>query len=70
MKLRTNLSVGTITVYGSQECPWTQKQLAYLDKKGENYAFVDCDQHTCPDFVDAFPTSNVDGKIVVGFKYL
>jgi hypothetical protein len=70
MKLKTDLSAGTITVYGSRECPWTQKQLAYLDQMGATYAFVDCDQQTCPDFVDAFPTSNIDGKIFVGFKQL
>ena len=60
---------GSITVYGSKECPWTVKQLEQLDDVKKAYTFVDCDSGKCPDFVNGFPTTQLeDGSIVSGFK--
>lgn len=68
MRIQTNLKAGKLTVYGSDGCSWTKKQLAYLDAKGIEYQYVNCDHGLCPDFVDGFPTMDQDGKILVGFQ--
>jgi hypothetical protein len=70
MIIRTNLHAGALTVYGTESCGWTKKQLAYLDKKGLPYKFIDCDKQGCPDFVSGFPTLDQDGKISAGFREL
>jgi len=70
MRLQTNLKAGQLTVYGSDGCSWTKKQIAYLDKKGVDYQYINCDQGKCPDFVSGFPTMDQDGKILVGFQEL
>ena len=33
MITRTSIRAGALTVYGTQGCSWTQKQLDYLKKK-------------------------------------
>jgi glutaredoxin len=70
MKTRTDLRAGALTVYGTESCGWTKKQLAYLDKKGIAYKFVNCEEQGCPNFVSGFPTLDLDGKIVTGYKEL
>lgn len=70
MKIKTDLQAGGITVYGSQGCGWTQKQLAYLEQIGMAYTFIDCDRQACPGFVEAFPTLDIDGQLSVGFQEL
>jgi glutaredoxin len=70
MQIRTNLNAGAITVYGSQGCAWTQKQLASLDQKGIAFTFVDCDRQNCPDFVEAYPTLDINGQLRIGFQEL
>jgi glutaredoxin len=68
MRVRTGLTAGeTLTVYGSNTCGWTRKQLEYLDGKGLPYNYVDCDTQDCPDFVEAFPTIKKGGQVFVGF---
>jgi hypothetical protein len=68
MRTQTDLRAGKLTVFGVDSCGWTRKQLAYLDKKGIAYTYHNCDKDPCPDFVDGFPTLNMDGKILVGFQ--
>ncbi len=68
MIIRTGVKAGELTVYGTQSCGWTRKQLDYLKKKGIRYKFVDCDKAGCPEFVQAFPTLNLDGKISSGYQ--
>ncbi|MCB9077844.1 MAG: hypothetical protein H6631_09650 [Anaerolineaceae bacterium] len=68
VRVRTNLTAGSITVYGTQSCPWTVKQLNYFDQKGTAYRFVDCSSQTCPEFVQAFPTTDYHGQFHIGFK--
>jgi glutaredoxin len=70
MHTHTDLRAGKLTVYGSDGCSWTKKQLAYLDKKGLPYTYVNCDNGQCPKSVDSFPTLDIDGKIKVGYTEL
>jgi hypothetical protein len=60
----------SVTVYGSETCPWCVKQKEYLDGKGMKYDFVDCASGQCPDFVDGFPTLKVNGEIKRGYTEL
>jgi len=59
---------GSWTVYGTNGCGWTRKQLEIMDSKKIPYTFVDCDKEDCKG-ADAFPTL-VDsaGNKSVGFK--
>jgi glutaredoxin len=68
MHTRTNLKAGALTVYGTDSCPWTRKQLDYLDKQGTPYTYVNCESGQCPEFVSAFPTLDQNGTVTVGFK--
>jgi glutaredoxin len=70
MRTHTDLRAGKLTVYGSDGCSWTKKQLSYLDKKGMPYTYVNCDNGQCPSSVDSFPTLDIDGKIKVGYSEL
>ena len=55
------------TVYGTNGCGWTRKQLAIMDTKKVPYKFVDCDKEDCKG-ADAFPTLvDPSGKKTVGF---
>ena len=65
--IRSGLRAGEMTVYGSEECGWTQKQREYLNQKKMAYNFVDCSQNQCPAFVDGYPTIVLDKKIYNGF---
>mgnify|MGYP003344750451 FL=1 len=65
--LQTPIDKGVITVYGSKTCPWCVKQEKYLTEKGIAYNFVDCKQQQCPDFVQGFPTLDVNGEIKSGY---
>ena len=58
------------TVYGTNGCGWTRKQLAHLDKKGISYNYVECDKEDCGG-ISAFPTmKHSNGEVVVGFREL
>jgi hypothetical protein len=68
LRVRTNVRAGRLTVYGAATCAWTQKQRAYLDRKGLPYAFVDCSAQPCPPFVSGYPTLDNDGHVSVGYQ--
>lgn len=52
------------TIYGSMGCPHT---VTLVDRMGQGANFVDCSNGGCPDFVEAYPTTQFpDGKIKVG----
>ena len=68
LNVRSGLSAGTVTVYGTKSCPWTVKQLNYFDQKGTAYNFVDCSTQSCPSFVKGFPTVDFNGQTKVGYK--
>jgi hypothetical protein len=61
------------TVYGTNGCGWTRKQLAHMKSKGIPHRFVDCDKEDCGD-ITAFPTLKKSGgdddSVIVGFKDL
>ena len=59
-----------LTVYGTNGCGWTRKQIAHLDKKGISYNYVECDKEDCGG-ISAFPTMKLaNGDVVEGFKEL
>lgn len=60
-RVKTGITAGSVTVYGSPSCGWTKKQLDDLKTKGTSYKFVDCAQEKCPDFVSGFPTTIIAG---------
>jgi hypothetical protein len=58
---------GAWTVYGSEKCSWTRKQLDTMKTKGIDYTFVDCDSQKC-DGITGFPTlKGDDGTVKVGY---
>ncbi len=55
------------TVYGTQSCGWTKKQLKDMDDKGISYTFVDCANGNC-DGIEGYPTlKHRDGTVKVGY---
>lgn len=70
LSIRSGLKAGKITVYGKDTCPWTVKQLEYLDKHKQKYTYVNCATGTCPDFVKGYPTLDINGQILEGFQKL
>lgn len=61
---------GKWTVYGTNGCGWTRKQLELMDSKGIPYTFVDCDDENCPG-INGFPTLvDPKGNKTVGFNNL
>jgi len=68
VKTKTKGGGSAWTVYGTNGCGWTRKQLAVMDKKNVPYKFVDCDKEDCKG-MDAFPTLvDSSGNQTVGFK--
>ena len=59
---------GSWTVYGTNGCGWTRKQLEVMKSKNIPHKFVDCDSEDCAG-MSAYPTLiGPDGAKVVGFK--
>ena len=63
-KMGKSSSNENVVVYGSRKCPWTVKQLKYLDKKPTPYTFKDCRKGECPGEVNAYPTLKVNGSML------
>ena len=60
-------SGGGWTVYGTQSCGWTKKQLKEMDDKSVPYTFVDCSAQKC-EGISGYPTlKNDDGTVKVGY---
>lgn len=56
------------TVYGSNGCGWTRKQLSHMKKKRISYTFVDCEVEDCGK-INSYPTmKSSSGKVLVGFN--
>ncbi len=70
MLVKTALSAGSasLTVYGDTNCPWTQKQISYLEGENIPFNFVDCIKQGCPSYVQAFPTLDNNGNISTGYQ--
>jgi len=55
------------TVYGTDGCGWTRKQLKEMDDKGVPYTYVNCENEDCGD-ARSYPTlKSNDGETKVGF---
>ena len=63
MKIKSKLKAGNaaVTVYGADWCGWTTKQRDNLDAKGIDYEYVNCDNGQCPEVVQGFPTTVING---------
>jgi hypothetical protein len=59
-----------LTVYGTMECGWTQKQLKYLDDNSMKYSFVNCKDGKCPPDVKSYPTMLYKGQRITGYNEL
>jgi len=56
------------TVYGTNGCGWTRKQLKELDEKGVPYTYVNCENGGDCGGIKSFPTLKSDsGDTKVGF---
>ena len=56
------------TVYGTNGCGWTRKQLEVMKNKNVSHKFIDCDKEDCKG-AEAFPTLvDPSGQKTVGFK--
>jgi hypothetical protein len=63
-------ATGKWTVFGTNGCGWTRKQLQLMDEKKVPYTFVNCDEEDCKG-ATAFPTLiDPSGKKIVGFNNL
>ena len=63
----TGGTAGGWTVYGTNGCGWTRKQLKYMEEKGIPHKFIDCDKNECGD-ITAFPTlQDPSGKRITGY---
>jgi len=61
-------SSGSWTVYGTNSCGWTRKQLSLMDSKNVPYKFVDCDNGGDCSGMNAFPTLlDPSGNKTVGY---
>ena len=61
--LKTGITAGKVTVYGTPTCPWCTKQRENFDARQIQYDFVDCgtQEGACPDIVKGYPTTVISG---------
>ena len=64
---KTSSSKSKWTVYGTDGCGWTRKQLKELDEKNVQYKYINCESGDCGG-ISSFPTlKSDDGELKVGF---
>ena len=59
------------TVYGSQSCGWTVKQLKYMKENSISHDYIDCKKQkgACPEWVNGFPSlESPDGEQTSVYK--
>jgi hypothetical protein len=67
-RLTTPSSTSHWTVYGTNGCGWTRKQLDHMKKNNIPHTYIQCDKQDCGD-IDTYPTlKNSSGQTIVGFK--
>ena len=68
MRQTSNYQGSSWTVYGTDECGWTRKQLKEMDDKGVKYTYINCKDGGCGE-LKSFPTLKSDdsGEVKVGF---
>ena len=56
------------TVYGTNGCGWTRKQIDYMKSNGISHTYIECDKKNCGE-ITSYPTlKNSSGKVIVGFN--
>ena len=56
------------TVYGTNNCGWTRKQVDYMKTNRIPHTYIECDKHDCGE-ITSYPTlQNSSGKKLVGFN--
>lgn len=56
------------TVYGTDSCGWTRKQIEYMKSNGVPHTYIECNKEDCGE-IKSYPTlKNSSGKTIVGFK--
>jgi len=56
------------TVYGTNGCGWTRKQLDYMRNNGIPHTYIECDKKDCGK-INSYPTlKSSSGKIIVGYN--
>ena len=56
------------TVYGTNSCGWTRKQIDHMKTNGIPYTYIECDKKDCGE-IKSYPTlKNSNGKVIVGFN--
>ena len=59
---------GTWTVYGTNGCGWTRKQIEHMKSNNIPHKSIECDKETC-NGISAYPTmKSPNGQIITGFK--
>jgi hypothetical protein len=59
---------GHWTVYGTNGCGWTRKQIDYLRSNGISHTYIECDKEDCGK-IRSYPTlKSSSGKILVGYN--
>jgi len=61
---------GKWTVYGTDWCGYTKKQLAYMDDNSIEYEYIECSDGACDGFdIKAFPTLiDSEDNVSTGFR--
>jgi|ETNvirenome_6_85_1030632.scaffolds.fasta_scaffold04330_7 hypothetical protein len=56
------------TVYGTNGCGWTRKQIDHMKSNGIPHTYIECDKKDCGE-ITSYPTlKNSSGKVMVGFN--
>jgi len=56
------------TVYGTNGCGWTRKQIDHMKSNNIPHTYIECDKKDCGE-ITSYPTlKNSSGKVMVGFN--
>ena len=56
------------TVYGTNGCGWTRKQIDHMKSNGIPHTYIECDKKDCGK-ITSYPTlKNSSGEVLVGFN--
>ena len=56
------------TVYGTNNCGWTRKQIDYMKSNRIPHKYIECDKNDCGE-IRSYPTlKHSNGDVLVGFN--
>lgn len=56
------------TVYGTNNCGWTRKQIDYMKSNRIPHKYIECDKNDCGE-IKSYPTlKHPNGDVLVGFN--